>query len=168
MIKLWREVLVGSIVLFGGQVVAAERDDALTLIAKLRASLGAIEAVQVDLSTRALAQQKSVKGEPEIGLTSEPCPHTVPGYCNAWPNWLWASASRKFLDPDATYLQARYLEDERWPKRVLVHATDPCALLCSHRYRLNHGSCGMARMDCTALSPSLSPEGFDPWIGRNR
>jgi hypothetical protein len=46
MSELWRGAVMGLIVLFGSKAIAGESDDARDLIAKLKASLGAIETVQ--------------------------------------------------------------------------------------------------------------------------
>jgi thiol-disulfide isomerase/thioredoxin len=46
MIRLWLGPVVGSIILLGGHAIAGEPNDAEGLVAKLKASLGATEAVQ--------------------------------------------------------------------------------------------------------------------------
>ncbi len=69
---LWRGAVVGLIVLFGSQAIAGESDDARELIAKLKASLGAIKTVEGTYRTYF---------SPKTAGTSsiEPDGHPVPG-----------------------------------------------------------------------------------------
>jgi thiol-disulfide isomerase/thioredoxin len=94
MIRLWLGAVVGSIILVGGHAIAGEPNDAEGLVSKLKASLGAIEAVQG--TYRTYFSPKT----PGTTNSIEPDGHPVPGAV-AGPDdqvlysefdWAWQAA----------------------------------------------------------------------------
>jgi len=94
MIGLWRGAVVGSIILFSGQVTADQPNDADGLVARLKTSLGAIESVQGTYRTYFSPKTPGTKN------SIEPDGHPVPGAI-AGPekqvlysefDWAWQAA----------------------------------------------------------------------------